>query len=293
MTGASVQKLLFVTGKGGVGKSAVAAAIAYRHAQAGKKTLLVELGYQSFFKDYLGLPQVGYSPVTTKGGFDVALWSGPECLKEYAIYLLKSASIYKLFFENPVSKALIQIAPGLSELAILGKITSGIRKVGPPLPYEVIVVDGFATGHFLALLKAPFGMAQAIKLGPMHDHSKGIDGVLKDRNLSEYHIVSLPEELPVVESLELANEMQSFLGIKPHLILNRILQIPSDTELQNSGSARETEIKQLLQIKERNQVAEQKLAQLNYPPDRLPQLFVQDSWLIVENLAKKSEAWNA
>src|SRR6476469_2626242 len=82
------QKIIFVTGKGGVGKSAVAAALALRQSQAGMNTLLVELGYQSFYRDYFSLPEVTYQPQNLRENLDLALWSGPEALKEYARYLL-------------------------------------------------------------------------------------------------------------------------------------------------------------------------------------------------------------
>ena len=66
----------------------------------------------------------------------VARWAGEDCLKEYLLHLLKLESIVQLFFENRVMKSLIQAAPGLRELALVGKITSGIRGVGPALPFD-------------------------------------------------------------------------------------------------------------------------------------------------------------
>lgn len=224
-------KHIFVTGKGGVGKSAVAAAIAQRHANQGQKTLLVELGYQSFYQDYFDLETVKYGP-TTLMNFQVSLWSGPECLKEYVLHLIKIESLYRLFFENPVTKTLIGVAPALAELAILGKITSGPRRVGPALDYDVIVVDAFATGHFLALLKAPLGMAEAVKFGPMGEQSRSIQKVLMDPELSEYVVVSFPEELPVTEGIELAEGIYNLVGQKPKHILNRYVQIPEEALLE-------------------------------------------------------------
>lgn len=231
------QEIIFVTGKGGVGKSVAAAAIALKRARAGKKTLLVELGYQSFYKDYFQLPEVHYHPVPLDKNLDVALWSGPECLKEYALHLLKVESIYKLFFENAVTKALVNVAPALSELAILGKITSHPRKVGPPLNYDCLVVDAFATGHFLALLRAPKGMSEAIKFGPMGDQSRSIERILSDPAMSKYFVVSLPEEMPVIEGLELADGIKDLVGVEPTHIFNRVIPVPSDANQVQGLSA--------------------------------------------------------
>lgn len=215
-------KYILVTGKGGVGKSTLAAAYALKYAQAGSKTLLVELGDKSFFERVLPISEVGYRPVSIQENLSVALWSGESCLKEYAQYLLKIESLYQLFMENPVSKTLIQVAPGLKELAILGKLTSGPRKVGPPLNYDVIVVDAFSTGHFLALLQAPIGMSEAIKFGPMGDQSRSILNVLNDPSRTEIKVVCLPEELPIQEGIELSEKISDIMQIKPDILVNQV-----------------------------------------------------------------------
>lgn len=227
-------EIIFVTGKGGVGKSAVAAAIAFNRASKGQKTLLVELGNQSFFKDYFDLPKVEYQPTNLRPNLDLALWSGPECLKEYARHLLKIESLYKLFFENPVTRTLVNVAPALPELSILGKITSGPpRFVGPPLDYDCLVVDAYATGHFMALIKAPQGMAEAVKFGPMGEQSRSIDAVIRDPSICKYVVVSLPEELPVIEALELSQGIQKQVKLKPIQVLNKII---SGLSTAKSGS---------------------------------------------------------
>jgi anion-transporting ArsA/GET3 family ATPase len=218
------QEIHFFTGKGGVGKSIVALTMAYKKAQAGKKVLLVELGDQSFYRDLLDLDEVGYAPITLKPGLDLSLWTGADCLKEYARHLLKLESLYRLFVENPISRSLIDIAPALPEIAIMGKITSGPRKHGPQMNYDCIVVDGYATGHFLALVKAPYSMSQAVKFGPMGEQNRSIDRVLRDPSLCHYHIVTLPEELPIKETEELFEELKSFLEIKSQIIINKILR---------------------------------------------------------------------
>lgn len=220
------QEIHFVTGKGGVGKSVVAAALALKKTQEGKKVLLVELGDQSFFKDFFGLPQVGYQPVPLRPGLSLALWTGEQCLQEYARHLIKVEALAKLFFENAIMRAFINVAPGLPELAILGKVTSGPRKHGPPLPFDCLVVDAFATGHFIALMEAPKGMAQAVQFGPMGEQSRSIDACLRDEELTRYHIVSLAEELPLKETLELSERLTQEFRVHPELIMNKIIQVP-------------------------------------------------------------------
>lgn len=214
------QKLIFVTGKGGVGKSTVALAIA-RNLSQNKRVLLVELGLRSFYADSFKTP-VKYHPQDFEPNLDLAMWSGSECLKEYALHLLKVESLYNLFFENRISRALIDVAPALSELAILGKITSGIRQVGPPLNYDVIIIDSYATGHMLALLRAPRGMAEAVKFGPMAEQTGTMLATIRNPNLCEFVIVTLPEELPAVEGDELYREIKNETGIEPSMICNKV-----------------------------------------------------------------------
>lgn len=219
-------EICFVTGKGGVGKSTFAASLALSRSKEGKKTLLVELGTKSFYKEFFHLPQVGYRPQVWKPSLEVALWSGKECLHEYARHLLKIEKLYQLFFENAVSKALINVAPGLSEISILGKITSSHRRVGPRLDYDCLVVDAFATGHFMALLKAPQALAETVKFGPMAEQSQQIDTIIKNKNITKYFVVSLAEEMPTLEALELYQKIEKQTGIKPQIVMNKVWQMP-------------------------------------------------------------------
>jgi anion-transporting ArsA/GET3 family ATPase len=175
---------VFVSGKGGVGKSLVAAALASGAAEVGRKTLLVETGDRSYYRDFLGLSRVDHEPRPSGLGFDVALWSGESCLREYVLHLLKLERLYKIFFENKVMRALVNVAPGLGEIAILGKITSGVRKVGPPLNYDTIVVDMPATGHALALQKGSQMPFKSDRLPYIPERSIGFCAILRFRDSS-------------------------------------------------------------------------------------------------------------
>jgi anion-transporting ArsA/GET3 family ATPase len=223
------QVIHWVSGKGGVGKSTVAAALALSLARSGYRTLLVELGEKGFYRLIFG-GEVDHEPREIQPRMSIARWDGEECLKEYLLYLLKLERVVDLFFENRVMKALVQAAPGLKELALAGKITSGIRGVGPTLPFDRIVVDAYATGHFRTLLESPQAMAQAIPVGPMGEQSRSIDFVLRSAPNSCYHVVVAPEELPVVEGLELARFIQQKFSIEPDIILNRWLAPPVTLE---------------------------------------------------------------
>ena len=233
----SDRRIVFVSGKGGVGKSLIAAGLAKAFAASGRKTLLAEIGETSYYQDFWGLPKVDHEPRRHPDGFDLALWSGETSLREYVLFYLRMERLYSLFFENKVMRALVNVAPGLSEIAILGKITSGLRKVGPPLEYDTIVVDCYATGHALALFQAPRGMSQAIGFGPMGHHSREIDAILRDPRLCAYVAVTLLEELPVSETMEFSHALEKDLGVKADIVANKIVTPPvSDSELERLAS---------------------------------------------------------
>lgn len=235
------QEIHLVSGKGGVGKSVSAAAIALHLSKKKQNVLLVELGDQSFYKDFFGLAGVGFSPVKLKDNIDVALWAGETCLYEYAVYLLKIEKFAKLFFSNKIMSTFLSVAPALHELAILGKITSTVRHHGPEVTYDAIVVDAYATGHFEALLNAPVGMAEAIQFGPMGEQSRGITNTLKNPDYANYYIVTLPEDLPIKESLELSDYLTTSIEIKPKFILNKMISIIPDIK-NNIKNADESDI---------------------------------------------------
>ncbi len=191
-------KIHFVTGKGGVGKSTFAKALAAAEARLGKKTLYAELASVSTLES---------ESKEIKPNLSKAQWSGEGCLRAYLKHLIKSEALLKLFWDTPVTKSLVHAAPGLSELSILGKATSGIRHHGPAFDYEVIVIDAYATGHFRSLLLAPDGLRATIRSGPIYEQARTIKEVLLRPEVTSFHIISLAEEY----SLQEAQELEIFL----------------------------------------------------------------------------------
>lgn len=282
-------KIHFVTGKGGVGKSAYALSLAQKLAHDGANTLLVELGDSSFYQNYLGLSDVGFAPTVLEKNLGVSLWTGAECLAEYAQHLIKVPALVKLFLQNPLSQALIDVAPGLSELAILGKITSGPRQHGPPFIYDCIVVDAYASGHFLSLIKAPRGMAEAISQGPMGTQSRGIDRVLCSSDLCEYHVVSLPADLPLTEGIELYEEIKKWTGCPPRFVLNKVWPVP----LANSEIKNQDDFSRYVQFQiEKKTQAENILQQKGIPYSEVPMIYTHDASQVVKQIESEIRSVN-
>lgn len=235
-----VKKAHLITGKGGVGKSLFSVVLAHYFSNEMQSVLLCELSEHSFYKDYLDLPEISYKPLKWKPKLDISQWSPEDCLKEYSLHLLKIESLYRLFFENPISKSLMQIAPGLHELALLGKMTSSPRKQGPPMPYDQIVVDSYSSGHFLSLLRAPAAMNEAIPFGPMGEQSKSIDAWLRNPDFTKVHILALAEELPITESIELYQQLKKEFNIQAKVYLNKISGLNSDDLIDLTPEAQDS-----------------------------------------------------
>lgn len=277
-----------ISGKGGVGKSSVAASLAWSLSLAGKKTLLVEFGERSYFR-HVFHAEVGNQPVSLNSHLAVARWDGESSLREYLLYLLKVEKVVDLFFENKVMRTLVRAAPGLRELSLLGKLTSGPRRTGPSMPYDEIVVDAFATGHFRALWRAPIGLGDAIRFGPMGDQSRAIVQVLKDPALTRFYVVTMPEDLPVTEGLELARDIQGEMEQTPSLVLNRWLESPLTLEKLTAFQGHEF-ADYVSAVLQRQDQCMQEIERRGFSARRLP-------WVFSGNMAEKirhlSNLWSA
>jgi hypothetical protein len=223
--GRKVHRIIFVTGKGGVGKSAVAAATALQLARAGKTVLLVELGSRSFYGPLLGL-QVGADTVRWTSRIGIARWDVESSLREYMAHYLVFKAAADWLLNYTVMKALIAAAPSLAELAILGKLTGPMRHHWYQRDVDVVVVDAYSTGQFMALMRAPRGLSQAAASGQIQRHTASIAAVLSEPAICEYRLVTLAEEMPTAEACEMAHDLHTETGIAARIYCNRLIELP-------------------------------------------------------------------
>ncbi len=255
----TAHRIVFVTGKGGVGKSSVAAATALEFARQGKSVLLVELGSRSFYGSFLGLP-VTDVPVLWRDNIQVARWDVEGSLREYITHYLIFKSAANMVLNNTVMQALIGAAPSLSEIAILGKITAPMLNDWYKRDVDVVVVDAYATGQFMTLLRAPRGFAAIAANGSLHRQSRAITKILSDAALCEYRLVTLAEEMPITEACEMAVSIQAETGIQPDIYCNRMLSIPDAPHSQRFAPESLFEV-QMQRIRERQISSLERLAQ--------------------------------
>jgi len=219
----SDRRLIVVLGKGGVGRSTVAAAIAGELARAGKQTLLYETNANDRFGHYFGQPPVG----PTVGQLAPNLWavnvSPANALEEYGLMILRWKSVYEMVFENRVTKAFLRAIPGLDDYALLGKawFHTTEEKRGKPV-WDTVVFDMPASGHSISMLKVPSVIVDTVPEGPLTRDARTVKALLTDPAQTSAVIVTLAEEMPVNEALELEGQLGK-LGITPQqLVVNQI-----------------------------------------------------------------------
>jgi len=223
------RRLVINMGKGGVGKSAVSAAMALLAQRRGLKVLLVQLDARDRISEYLGSSPVTQEVNEVLPGLDCVNISPEAALREYVLLQVRLEAIYKLVFKNRFVSAFLKAVPALSDLVMLGKVEYHLRQTGPggaPL-YDLVIVDPPPTGHGMFFLKTPFVMADAARSGPIREHSLRMAGLLSDQARCAINLVTLPEEMPVAETIDACADLSWGLNIIPHLLLvNRYTPSP-------------------------------------------------------------------
>ena len=286
--GASTHRIVFVTGKGGVGKSLVAAATAVQAARAGSRTLLVELGSRSFYGPLLGL-DVNTKPVPWQPNLSIVRWDVESSLREYLTHYLVFQANADRLLGNLALKALVAAAPGLSELTLLGKLTAPLRLRWYRRDVDLVVVDAYSTGQFMAFLRAPRGLADSATSGMMYRQARSIVELLSDPAVCAYRLVTLAEEMPISEACEMAAELRAETTIAPTLYCNRLLTLPRALPALTAGDVAAPYVAHLRQIAQRQTRALAKLDALGDdkagPVQRLPLVPTDDAAALVDTLA--------
>lgn len=218
------KELIFVSGKGGTGKTTFAMHLASRLSTQNKRVLLVELAETSSVASLANLDLApGYQPVATRLGYDLCCLTGLGCLVEYVGAMTGTGKLAGKVFEASIIRTLVNVAPGLNDLSVLGKLTSQIRKHGPGFDYDHVIVDAHSTGSFDSLLKAPELLAKSVKAGPLKRQSEAIIEVLRDSKSTQYFLMGLFEELALDELLESLASLKQQLGKQVSVVMNKKL----------------------------------------------------------------------
>jgi len=219
------KRFVIVAGKGGVGKSVVCAALGLAASQRGLRTCIAELNTREKAPLFFGKRPSGYAYQELRPNlFSINVLPDPA-LREYGLMKLKFERVYKLVFENEAMKRLLKVIPGMNELFLLGKVFNMERerkKDGSPL-WDMVIVDAPATGHGVSLLRLPDTILKVADAGPMAEEVGLMRNLLLDPKRTAVNLVTLPEEMPVRETFELAAQLEGSLGMpKGYLFVNGI-----------------------------------------------------------------------
>ena len=193
------KRVLFVMGKGGVGKSTVATALGIRATLEGKRTIICEVSASENTSRLFRQEEVGYREVELANDLWAISIDPDDSMREYVLLQLKVKAMRDLLFRSRMFTYLAEATPGLNELVTIGKVWELAqldRKVRHGRKYDLVIVDAPATGHGITFLRTPRTFARIAKVGPMYNQANELDRMVTDHETTGALIVSLPEEMP-------------------------------------------------------------------------------------------------
>jgi anion-transporting ArsA/GET3 family ATPase len=219
------RRLLFFTGKGGVGKSTVAAATALLAADRGKRVLLVEVDAKGDVPAQFEQPAVGFAAREVYPGVLAMAMNTEASLQEYLRLNLHVPVLGRL---GPLAKALDFVAtaaPGVKEILTIGKIVWEVREsIEGRADHDLVVVDAAATGHIVAQLGAAEAIRELVDVGPLRNQTQWVSDLIADPEITAVNIVTTPEEMPVAETIELVERLRDSVEAPlGAIVVNRVL----------------------------------------------------------------------
>lgn len=224
--GLAGKRFLVVTGKGGVGKTTVCAAEALALAHKGKRVLVAMCNAKERLSTYLGSQLVGHEVVSVAPNVWAVNMEPEAALEEYGMLTLHSRALYKLLFDNKYVRTFFRAVPGMQEWAMLGKAwwhTTELREDGTP-KYDVVILDAPATGHGLDMLRVPKVILDVVPAGILRRDAERAWHMFQDPDTCAVVLVTLPEEMPTTETIELARAIRDELKLPiGKVVVNQVL----------------------------------------------------------------------
>jgi anion-transporting ArsA/GET3 family ATPase len=212
------RRVVFLLGKGGVGTTSVSAALALAASESGNSVLAMETDTRAPMANAFGV-KPAYEPVMVSDRLFAMVLEGRHALEEYLKLVIPARTVMRAVFASRLYQFFVNAAPGLKELMMLGKIYyEAERQLGGRDHWDLIIVDGPASGQALSLLKMPNAAQQTFGDSVVGREASNIIRALRDERETAVVLVTTPEPLPISETLETAQTLNE-IGIKPAAIV--------------------------------------------------------------------------
>lgn len=223
------RRLLLVSGKGGVGKSAIAAALGIVAARRGMQVLAISMTDPVGLAAHFGVPELTYDPLQIRPGLHAALVDRSRALDEYlGLQLQVVRSLPTRQLSNALS-VLADTAPGIREIVTMGKPIFEVWRE----EWDLVIADAPALGQLQSYLAAPQTITGLVPTGAVQEQAARLESTLSDPAISGLLLVTIPEELAVVETREAIAHIDSHRQILiAGVVANRVLEplgIPTAT----------------------------------------------------------------
>jgi anion-transporting ArsA/GET3 family ATPase len=223
------KRLIFVTGKGGVGKSTVAAALGILGARHGLRTMVAELSSQQRVQGLFDRYGEQFEEVQLAPRLFTISIDPEHAMHEYL--RVKVGPLGSALAGSRLFQAFAMATPGMRELLTIGKVWELAqlhRRTRGASPYDLVIVDAPATGHGLGLLRTPRTFADIARVGPIAHQGRTIAQTLADPEFTGVVAVATPEEMPVNETLTLCQTVEAEALALDLVVLNGLYPMRFD-----------------------------------------------------------------